>query len=385
MLKKVLAWGLCAVVAASGPAAADWKTNATAYLDGLTPAKTPTISICVSVDGKVVYSHAAGQIAPGTPATTDMIYRIGSVSKQFTAAGILALVEDNWDLPIRTTYFSLDDQTSQFFPYAQNWTVNNPSLTVRRLLNMQSGLPNYTAQPPAGLDPAKPIDANTLLQGLKTYTPSATPLAFEYSNTNYFLLATIIDEVYLVKPRGIYLKKPGDIFGYTHPGYEAWLKNRIFARAGLTSTNFIDDPKPLGTMVPPDPNGTVADFANPNWPKGAGAIQSSVMDLCRWDAALMQDKVLNKASLATMGTAGPLSSPAQGTTPATHYAMGWWVTQYPTYLQYYHDGIIPGYQAENLIDVYGNHFVAVAVLANSNSVGNLYDIANSAANFAMKP
>jgi D-alanyl-D-alanine carboxypeptidase len=392
MFRQAFVWGFCAAIAAPFPANASWTaandTAATQYLNSLVPGTTPTISVCLTIDGAPTFARSAGQIAPGIAAQPNMIYRIGSLSKLFTATGILKLVQDGFDRPMTNSKFSLDDSPSLYLP-ANQWSVGNPNLTVRRLLNMQSGIPSYTNQTPPGLNPSLPVDAGALLNGIAAFTPSTTPMAYQYSNTNYFLLASIIDNVYWVKPRGK-VHVLTDLTGHIRPGYRTFLNNWLFWDAGLTQTNFIDDPAPLGTMVPPDPNGTNTAFSNPSWPKGAGAVQSSVTDLCKWDSALLEGKMLNAASLATMATNGPLVAPASGNTPATYYTMGWFKRQYPGFVQYYHNGVISGYQSENMIDTFVDaagkpHFVAAVALTNSNTIGNLYNVVDALARQGMKP
>ena len=159
--------------------------------------------------------------------------------------------------------------------------------------------------------------------------------------------------------------------------YRAYLRKRIFARAGLIATNFIDDPQPLGTMAPPTVGPVGPGYSYPSWPKGAGAIQSNVLDLCAWDTALMKDQVISAASVGTMGTPGLPGSP---------YAMGWLVTPGQNALEYWHNGFIPGYTAMNVIDLYGgSHFVSASILTNGDYTPNLYNVAHALALSAMSP
>jgi D-alanyl-D-alanine carboxypeptidase len=380
MRSPVAVYALCFALLVPGIANAGWTAAGASHAHDLLAryvqdGQTPTISVCVSVDGNTVYAHSEGQVTVGVPATPDMIYRIGSVSKQFTAAGILALIEDGATVPSDHSAFSLASPLPLFFPSAPQFAP----VTVRRLLTMTSNIPSYTTYPPPGLPPTLPVDASQLLDAILKAPLVGQPKSYNYSNTNYFLLASIIDELYTPGAR----RGLGAKFLFAHPGYRAYLKKRIFARAGLTATNFIDDPAPLGTMVPPVYKSTPPQFGDPSWPKGAGAIRTNVYDLCKWDAALMSGKVIGAASLATMGTPAVLTSPATANAPASYYAMGWAVRTFPDRIEYSHNGEIPGYTAQNMINVYKSHFVAVAILTNTDSVPGLdlmaYAIAQDAA------
>ena len=383
---RSIATGLAAALVAFGlitQAQAGWNSQRSKAADALLAqnitSKAPTISACVAIDGNVVYANAVGNIAPGVPATAQTIYRIGSLSKQFTAAGILALIEDGAVVPSNQSKFGLDDNLSFFFNGLDpSWLGGSfPPETVRRLLNMRSNLPQYTDQPPPGLDPGKAVDAGALLNGIVgSIKPTGVPLQYQYSNTNYFLLASIIDVLTNANTNSKSRKQQtGPVPFHMNADYRAYLRKRIFARAGLTATNFIDDPAPLGAIAPPVDGQW---FSLPSWPKGAGAIQSNVLDLCAWDKALMGGKVISPASVATMGTA------PNGQT----YAMGWWRTQNPTYLEYQHNGFIFGYTAQTIIDFFNylgkTHTVFVNVLTNGDQM-NLYPPANTLAQSAMKP
>lgn len=380
---------LLAGVGAISSAQAAWNqkraTAADATLAPIVTSATPSGSACVAIDGVVVYAKGFGEIAPGVAPTSQTIYRIGSLSKQFTAAAILALIEDGAVVPSDGSKFGLQSNVSLFFSGVDPWSTGPGAtpMTVQRLLTMRSNLPTYTTNPPMpGFDWTQPVNASVLLKAILAFKPANPSPNFAYSNTNYFLLAAIIDKLTGQKLNpNAGNQRAGSAQLFLATDYRAYLRKRIFARAGLTATNFIDDPNPLGTMAPP----TVAPpptYSTPSWPKGAGAIQSNVLDLCAWDAALMKNQVINAQSVATMGTAGtPL-----GGKPPTAYAMGWFVAKYPNYLEYYHNGNIAGYTAENLIDLFGGtHFVSVSILTNGDYTPGLDVAARALATSAMKP
>jgi CubicO group peptidase (beta-lactamase class C family) len=363
--RKTMAACLCCALLQSAAAGAwtnadkQWADN---YLVRATMRSTPTIAACIAKDGMIIYSGAAGNIAPGVKATPQTIYRIGSVSKQFTAAGILALIEDGATVPTDNSKFAISSNVSLFFPGVQSWSVGGVApMTVKRLATMTSNLPSYTANVPMNLDPTKAVSSNALLAGILKFSLTGPLYQYNYSNTNYFLLANIIER--LPDPASGSASLIGD--------YKAYLRKRIFARANLVATNFIDDPAPLGPMAPPTYQGQ-QEFQLPSWSKGAGAIQTNALDMCAWDSQLIAGKVIKPASVAVMGTGvaniGPGLVPSD---PEFYYAMGWAVQKFPTYLEYSHSGDISGYTAFNLIDLVGGHTVSVTLLTNQDSFSDL--------------
>src|SRR5207302_6385359 len=153
--------------------------------DALTRTGVPSASIAVVKDGQVVYVKAYGDalLEPKTPATTEMRFSIGSISKQFTAAGILLLQEQG--------KLSLDDKVGKFLP---GLTRAN-EVTVRQLLSHTSGYQDFWPQ-------------DYVMPGmLVATTPQAIadawakkPLDFEpgsrwqYSNTNYTLAGMVVEK-----------------------------------------------------------------------------------------------------------------------------------------------------------------------------------------------
>src|ERR1041385_2028987 len=104
--------------------------------DALAESGVPSASIAVVKDGKIVYLHAYGsaRLEPKTPATSEMRYSIGSISKQFTAVAMLLLQEQG--------KLSLDDKVAKFIP-----DLTRPNeVTIRQLLSHTSGYQDYWPQ-----------------------------------------------------------------------------------------------------------------------------------------------------------------------------------------------------------------------------------------------
>lgn len=372
---------LSSSIAITQPAHAGWdkirEQISDAALGGMVSTQIPSVAACISIDGAApVYLKAFGNANGTTPATPQTIYRVGSLSKQFTAAAILALIEDGGKVPKDGSLFALNNNVSQFFDGVPHWSTASSPMTVARLATMTSNLPDYTQTTLSGLDPTQPVKEADLFNALLALNPTSTKVQYTYSSTNYFLLAKIIEQVApTVKVRA---QPPISIIPVKQD-YRAYIRRRLIERAGLTSTNFIDDLKPLGPVaspsLPPNPS-----FANMAWPKGAGAMQSNVVDLCKWNTALVRGQVISKASGVTMGTAG---SPFVG---GSSYGMGWMINQLPDRLEYSHNGFIAGFTAQSVVSYYGGtHYVSVVLLTNGDQVKTLLTTARNLTSGAMAP
>src|SRR5689334_3006641 len=154
--------------------------------DTLARTGVPSASIAIVKDGQIAYVKAYGdaRLEPKTPATPQMRYSIGSISKQFTAAAILLLQEQG--------KLSLDDKVAKYVP---NLTRAN-QVTIRQLLSHTSGYQDYWPQDYVMPGMLKPTDAQQIMD-----TWGKKPLDFDpgmkwqYSNTNYVIAGVIVEKV----------------------------------------------------------------------------------------------------------------------------------------------------------------------------------------------
>ncbi len=274
----------------------------------------PGLTVAVVQNDKVVKLQGYGMAdleasAPATPAT---VYMLASMSKQFTAAGIMLLVQDG--------KVGLDDAAGKYLggrPKA--WR----GVTVRQLLNQTSGIPEWN--PDSNKDPL-----------LKTYTPAeiseraaARPPAFmpgtryEYSNTNYNLLAGIIEKV-------------------SGTSYGDFLHARIFGPLDMNATGVYDPMEIVANRAAGYVRSGGKLFNNalvydPSLLAGAGGLQATAGDLVKWDAALAAGTVLPASSLAQMWTPPALPGGAH-----TDYGMGWIAQTYNGHRLIWHNGALPG-------------------------------------------
>jgi D-alanyl-D-alanine carboxypeptidase len=311
----------------------------TAAIDGavereLARQHTSGASVAIARDGEIVYAKGYGQADPALqlPADGQTIYAIGSVTKQFTSALIMRLVEQG--------KVSLDAKVSQYLPQAPHAA----EISVRYLLDQRSGLPDYLSTDVMRylFDPAV---TPAQLVGLVATKPLDFPPGsrFEYSNTNYVLLGMIVEKV-------------------TGESYADYLYGSILQPLHLSATTYsIPAPAPR-VAVGQDWNDST-ELAEPvaRWTSqvayAAGALNSDVLDLVTWDTAFFGGKVVSPASVREMTT--PPVLPSSG---VDVYAFGWILGAVYGRTEVWHNGGIPGFAARNVY--FPSEHLAVVVLAN---------------------
>ena len=304
----------------------------------LTHSGTPSASVAVVKDGKIVYEHAYGnaRLEPLTPARPEMRYSIGSISKQFTAAAILMLVEEG--------KVSLDDPVAKFVP---GLTRGN-EVTVRNVLSHTSGYQDYWPQdyvPPLMM---KATSANAILDMWARKPLDFDPeTKWQYSNTNYVIAGLIVEKV---------SGKP----------LLEFLQQRVFKPLGMTSVTDTDQAKlpagdaagyfryALGPLRPAPKEGK-------NWMFAAGELAMTAEDLEKWNISLIKQTLLKPASYLALETAVNLKNGAN-----TGYGLGVSVRQKSGHRQLSHGGEVSGYTASSI--VLPDDGIAVVVLTNQDAV-----------------
>ena len=257
---------------------------------------------------------------------TDAKFRIGSLTKQFTAASILLLQERG--------KLSVDEPIKTYLPDVPDaWKM----VTVDNLLTHTSGIPNFTGTP--GFDVYKrqshsPEESVALVR--------SKPLDFEpgtkfyYSNTNYILLGEIIEHV-------------------SGMPYADFLRQNIFIPVGMTETGVDADSAILSERAQgydSTPEGfRHADNISMTIPFSAGFLYSTVGDLLKWERALFAGKVISAASLRSMTTA-----------KLGEYGMGLFIRTADGRQVITHDGTIEGF--ESSLTYYPEKQLTIVVLGN---------------------
>lgn len=384
-------FALCFMVLAGGRLQAQsWSPGKSAQIDqivahfrelnGADDATLPSLSLSIGLDGQLVASKGYGA-SDGKPVNGHTLYEIGSITKQFTAAAAVEMIKSGAVLARSHTKLTLNTPLSAVFGTDPYWKAQ-PWLTVERLLTMRSNLPNFTRRPPDGADPWQPISADVLFRDIEKEPPSVASDDFDYSNTNYFLLAELMEQSVL----------PGESQPET---YHELLRKRIFGPAGMTETRFIDEkqgsydpeisirPAPVSAALS-DQTATWAQpdygrrrrpaFTHPDWLKGSADAVSSAVDLFAWDKALMDPKIVPPDVRDTM-----LAGQAR-VSPTIYYGMGWFYEPRDDEAIYSHSGAVPGYTSYNeIVRRKDGHWLSVSILSNSDQLDGLNDLADSIA------
>lgn len=320
------------------------------------PIRPPGLSVAIGYDGRLVCALGVGSAGLGRQASAETVYRIGSVTKQFTAAAILRMIEQGARAPRTGMPITLETEIADILDGTEDWHVDgqNP-ITLRSLLNMTSNLPNFTRRPPDDVDPWGTVHAAELLKQLKKQKPSGWPGTFEYSNTSYFILAQVLEAA---------LWHDGS--GHT---YEDVLHREVFATAGMPSTDFTG--YRIDRMAIPAYNRRAA-FSNRDWLKGSGDAASTVMDLFSWNVALMGGKVLSRSMRDEMFLE------SGRVTPTLFYGMGFFIDDAGGWRRYRHTGTVPGFTSFNGISMKprGGQWISITILTNADGVEGLEELAD---------
>lgn len=234
-------------------------------------------SIAISKNGDLVYTRAIGYslLSDKEPATTATKYRIGSITKMFTATMILQLVEEG--------KLALDTRLDKFFPSVPNANL----ITIANLLNHRSGLHNFTSDSDFTSWMTQPKTEDELLVIISRDKPDFQPdEKYSYSNTNYVLLGYIIEKI-------------------TGESYSQNLKERITSKVGLSNTYVggkIDTATGESYSYSFAGSWTPAPVSDMSIPGGAGAIVSTPTDLTKFIEALFSLKLISQSSLHKMRT-----------------------------------------------------------------------------------
>jgi CubicO group peptidase (beta-lactamase class C family) len=283
---------------ALGPAAsANGRAGAIdAFLGSYNTAGMFNGSALVAEGGKVVFKKGYGfaDFEWRVPNEPDTKFRVGSITKQFTATVIVQLVAEG-KLAYETTLVKA-------LPYYRKETGGR--ITIHQLLNHTSGIPSYT-------NPAFFRESSRNKYGVREFVEKfcSGDLEFEpgtqfrYNNSAYFILGAIIEEVE---------KKP----------YEQTLKERVFDRLGMRGSGYDLSAPLLEKRARGYERGLAgvrnADYLDMSVPYAAGSLYSTVEDLYLWDQALYGDAILNAVQKERMFTPAP-----------ENYGYGWVIRKQP--------------------------------------------------------
>ena len=328
-------------LAAAAPAQAPTRSTIVRQIDSMATAalrNAPVAGLSIAVvkgrDTIVMKGYGYADLENDVPATAQTVYRIGSITKQFTSAAVMQLVEQG--------KVGLDDDITKYFP---GFPTHGQRILVRHLLNHTSGIPSYTDVPQRWQRVSMmDLPHDSLLAMVSSDSLMFAPgSAFYYNNTGYYMLGMLIEKV-------------------TGQKYGDYLAQHLFAPLGLKSTRYCATGPIIKHRAQGYGNdrGTLvnAQYLSMDNPFAAGALCSTVGDLVAWEEALFSGKVVNASSLTQMTTPVKLTS----TRPMV-YGFGLVPDTVGRHRLVGHGGGINGFISHE--EYYPNDSLTVVVLANT--------------------
>ncbi|MCS6934737.1 MAG: beta-lactamase family protein [Chitinophagales bacterium] len=270
--------------------------------------------VMIAKNGQIIYSNAFGysNLETREPLTLQSSLQLASVSKTFTAAAVLLLAEQG--------FFSLDDTLCKFIP---NFPYK--AITIKHLLTHRSGLPEYTHFDREYFNsPCEYLSNSDVLNMLARRKPALRyrpGYMFHYCNTNYVLLAALIEEV-------------------TQMSYAEFMQRTIFEPLGMQNTFVFDPDNPDLPVVPTyDTKGKYWSNNMFDGVTGDKGIYASAEDLLKWDIALRSGLLLKEETLQDAYTPHSTDRYSFAKDKDKNYGYGWRLLRQPdrTYLVY-HNG-----------------------------------------------
>lgn len=276
-------------------------------------------NVLISEQGKIIYEKSFGfaNYENKTPLTPNTIFSVGSITKIFTAAAILKLKEQS--------KLNLDDFVTKYLP-----NLPYKDMTVRHLLSHTSGLPEYQSEEVIreiegrGVNNVELEKVFARLNLKEDFEPGSR---WEYSNTNFIMLALIVEKV-SGKSYPLYLQE--NVFKPARMKRTFVLKSNIPDRFkediadGYRSASFVSDADSNISSL----RGALAYYKTVGNLYGAGGIYSTVRDLYKFHRALQENKILKKQTLAEMYAPAKLKgdqdfSALRNTNYESKYGFGW--------------------------------------------------------------
>ncbi|MDQ2991333.1 MAG: beta-lactamase family protein [Candidatus Eremiobacteraeota bacterium] len=298
-----------------------------------TGGRTPGLAVAVVEDGRWVYARGFGyaNLAKKRAVTATTEFYVGSLTKEFTAASVLLLVQDG--------KVKLDDKVTKYVP---ELTIAS-NVSVAQLLQQTSGLPDYVHAPGILPDPTRNVKLADFIAAVDRLPLRFAPGSkFEYNNFNYFIAGLIVE-----RASGLPLS---DFF-----------QARIFQPLSMSSS-FVAGDTGISPEAATGYTGGAHRFIpakpwDPSWLLGAGGIVTNVYDMAKWDIGF--PILVRDDAVRNMFTAPDVPG-------AQSYGMGWVIDQRSGKRYVWHNGEIGGFHAMNAL--LPDDHIAVIVLANTDAL-----------------
>jgi D-alanyl-D-alanine carboxypeptidase len=299
------------------------------------PMDGPGAAVIVVKDGRVIFRKGYGManLELKTPVQADMVFELGSLTKQFTSTAILMLAEQG--------KLSLDEDLHKYVP---DYPDKGAKISIENLLTHTSGIKSYTNDPKFPAMWRQDLTVQQIIDITKDDPLEFPPgTKWKYDNTGYILLGAIIEKI-------------------SGMSYADYVRKNIFEPLGMKHSYYGSN----SAVIPGRASGysrnggnwVNAQYLSMTLPYAAGSLMSSVDDLAIWDGAISAGKLLSKASWDRAFTPYKLANGDD-----THYGYGWAIDAYDDHSIVRHNGGIFGYVSE-VVRLPKDHVYA-AMLTNS--------------------
>jgi CubicO group peptidase (beta-lactamase class C family) len=320
LLRQILCFSLALLFTRCALWAQDTETKIDQYMQAAVHVDHFMGTVLVAQRGRVIFSRGYGManVKRGLPNTPQTEFRIGSITKEFTAMAILELQARG--------KLSVQDPVCKYVPECpKDWAP----IKIFNLLTHTSGIPNFTSFPNYLKIETQSLTPTELLADFENKPLDFKPGAkFSYSNSGYEVLGYIIERV----------------SGET---YQAFLEKNIFKPLGMTDSGY-DNSHPTASnhavgYFYSNASYTPSRYVNMTVPFSAGALYSTALDLYKWDRALEAGKLIPKGLLDAMLT----PHVAMGGPGNAHYGFGWVISTEFGHKGISHGGGIEGFTSMN--------------------------------------
>ncbi len=307
------------------------------FTDAIT-GDSPGAAVLVAQNGKIIYQKGFGfaNLENRVPVTLETKFRIGSITKQFTAAAILKLQEAG--------LLSVQDTLSKFIP---DYPRGN-EVTIHHLLTHTSGIHSYTDKPNFLQTVTVETKPESLIASFKNDKYDFDPgTQWRYNNSAYFLLGYLVAKT-------------------ANESYDDYLKKNFFVPLNMRDTGVHHWSEILAHEA------TGYSYLDrkfqkaQNWDMsragGAGALYSTVTDLFRWNEAVFHGKVLSEKNLTAAFTPATLKDGSKPQAIGGGYGYGWVISEFRGIKEISHGGGLHGF-VTNLAR-YPEHNMTITVLTN---------------------
>lgn len=300
--------------------------------------KIPGVTVGIARDGKTILSKGYGfaDLELEVPMRAEHIFRIGSITKQFTAAAIVRLIE-NGEL----------DREAMLRDVLPEQAFEGHEITIEQLLHHTSGIKSYTGMGQAWQEVVRnPLPPAELIALVKTQPFDFPPgKGWAYNNTGYYLLGMIVEEV-------------------TGEPYDQYIQNEFFSPLEMSRSSYgweqpIIKGRAEGYSLR-DNQVVNDDFLYMGHPYAAGSLLSTVDDLITWTHALHDGRVVDSDSYQLMIT------PVQTSRGSAGYGYGLMISKLGEHPRIAHGGGIFGFSTQ--LSYYPEQKLCVAVLLNTDAV-----------------